>query len=777
MSAAQRHDDLTIDTIESALRAIDADVSREKWARIGMALKAELGEAGFALFDAWSKTAARCYDAKECAATWKSINAGGGVNIATLIWEAQQNGWRFDDDRAKLDAAQIEKRRAEREAEQKAAEAEKRRQQGEAAKLANLTWEASTPAGDGHPYLQDKGVRAHGLGLGEWPLINDSGEVFRRLPDALLIPIMDAKNGKVISLQGILLNSDGGIDKRYLKHGRKRGGFHMIGTPPEAGQPLVFCEGYATGATIHELTGWCVIVTFDAPNLPFVAEIMREKFPQAAFIIAGDNDQFTTKQDGTPVNPGLEYGQRAAQVASGFLIVPKFADLAGEPTDWNDLAAREGEAVVRAQLLANPITSRPDTTGGDVVPATPANDNVDYFTPLPDVNNKGKPLATIENLAEIIDRLGVTARYNVIAKDTEIIIPGETFLSDTKRGSALARIKSQCMRFGMPTEPLGEYLLYLADKQCFNPVQTWIDSKPWDGVSRFQALLDTVETRFDFDRDLFAMLMRRWFISAAAAALKPAGFWSKGVLVFQGAQSLGKTSWFRALLPDWLRDLIKVGALIDPSNKDTIISAVAHWLVELGELDGTFNKADIARLKGFISQDVDQFRRPYAKVEEAFQRRTVFFASVNPEQFLADSTGNSRWWTVPVVGLNTTHEIDMQQLWAEVATWFRAGERWWLDRDEEQQLESANAKHQQADPVEERLQSRLDWKAPAAMWTWATATEVLIAVGIERPTKAEAAGVGRMMRRLNGDRGRRANGRNQVLCPPLLGQRGNDQPY
>jgi len=779
VTAAARHDDLTIETIESALFAIDADCSREKWARIGMALKSELGEGGFALFDAWSKSATRGYDAKECASTWKSIRDGGGVNIGTLIWEAQQRGWQFDTDRQTLDADAIEARRREREAERKDAEAATRQRQGEAAKLANLTWEASAPAGDGHPYLQDKGVRAHGLGVGQWPLVNDAGEVFRHLPDALLIPIADARNGKVISLQGILLDADGGIQKRYLKNGRKRGGFHMIGTPPAAGAPLAFCEGYATGATIHELTGWCVIVTFDAPNLPVVAEAMREQFPQAAFIIAADNDAWTTRPDGSPYNPGLDYAQRAADATRGFLLAPRFADTAGEPTDWNDLAKLEGEAACRAQLLANPVTGgKPDTSAADLPATKPANDNVDYFTPLPDVGGKGKPLATIENLAEIIDRLGVTVRYNMIAKDTEILIPGEQYLDDTKRGAALARIKSQCIRFGMPVEPLGEYLLYLSDQRPFNPVAQWITARPWDGTSRFQALMDTVQTRPDFDRTLFALLLRRWLISAVAAACQPRGFWSKGVLVFQGEQSEGKTTWFRHLVPEDLRELIKVDAMVDPANKDSVISAVSHWLVEIGELDGTLRKADIARLKGFISQDVDLFRRPYARTEEKFQRRTVFFASVNPEQFLADDTGNVRWWTIPVTGLVLEHGIDMQQLWAEVFTWYEAGEKWWLDRAEEQRLEARNADHAQADPVEEMILSRWGNWVDYHLRKQMTATQVLLAIGYDKPTRPQQTSAAAALTKLFGKPKRTGSGRYyDVPDPPTDNHVDDDRPF
>ena len=744
MSAATSHDDLTIDTIEAALFCIPAHLSREKWARIGMALKSELGDGGFTLFDQWSRTGDG-YDAKDCRDTWKSIKPGGGVNIGTLIWEAQQNGFTLRADRQTLDAEAIARRRAERDAERRAAEAETRRVQGEAAKIANLTWDAAQQAGNDHPYLAAKRVRAHGLGIGQWPLINDEGQVFRHVPGALLVPIMDARNGKVISLQGILVDADGAIQKRYMKNGRKRGGFHMIGTPPGAGEPLAFCEGYATGATIHEVTGWCVIVTFDAPNLPVVAEAMREKFPHAAFIIAADNDQWTKLGD--IENPGLHYAQRAADAARACVIAPQFADVTRRPTDWNDLAALEGDHIARAQLLDNPVTR-----GGSTGPATPpaVNDNVDYFTPLPDLGGKGRPLATIENLAEICDRLGVVVRYNVIAKDTEILIPGETFLADTRRGASLARLKSQCIKFGMPTEPLSDYLLYLSDQRPYNPVAQWMQSRPWDGVSRFDDLLATVQTRPDFERELFQLLLRRWLISAAAAAVKPSGFWSKGVLVFQGDQSLGKTSWFRQLLPDGMRDLIKVDASIDPNNKDSIISAVSHWLVELGELDGTLRRADIARLKGFISQDVDLFRRPYARAEEQFQRRTVFFASVNPEQFLADDTGNVRWWTIPCVGLNTDHGIDMQQVWAEVLTWFQAGERWWLTPDEEARLEARNADHAQAHPVEEMIFAKYGNADPYATSYPMTATQVLLSLKFDKPTRDQQTSAAAALRKLFG---------------------------
>lgn len=783
MTASPRHDDLTVETIEAALFSIDANQPRDKWARIGMALKSELGEAGFSLFEAWSKTGDD-FDAKECAATWKSIRAGGGVNIGTLIYEAQQNGFKLNDDRPTLDHAAVERRRAEREADRKAAEAALRKLQGEAAKLANITWDAATPANDAHPYLQNKRVRAHGLAIGEWPLVNDAGEVWKRVPDALLVPILDVENGKVISLQGILVDWDGAIQKRYLRNGRKRGGFHMIGSPPPAGEPLAFCEGYATGATIHELTGWCVVVTFDAPNLPVVAEAMRGKFPHAAFIIAADNDQWTTRPDGTPYNPGMDYAQRAANATRGCIVAPQFADVSTQPTDWNDLAALEGDHAAHAQLLDNPVAAKAGAVVVDQPAGMPVNDNVDYFTPLPDVGGKGKPLATIENLAEVVDRLGVTIRYNMIGKSHEILIPGEQFLIDNRDNASLARLESQCAKFGMPTEKLGGFLCYLADQNPFNPVAVWVESKPWDGVPRVQRLCDTVfavdDKRTPDGRSLKDVLIRRWLISAIAGAFAPNGVSAHGILVFQGDQYLGKTMWFKQLVPEHL-GLLQDGLMLNPSDKDSVKQAVSFWLVELGELDATFRKADVAALKSFVPRQKDVLRLPYAKKESEFARRTVFFGSVNPREFLHDPTGNRRYWTIECahIDLEAQRQLDMQQVWAEVLTFYRAGETHLLTGDEIGALNAHNAEFQAIDPTEERLQTRLDWDAPESQWNWRTSTEILLSVGVDKPTIADATKGASIMRKLNGGRGRRSNGKTVLWCPPKVGDSyvEDDRPF
>jgi len=389
-----------------------------------------------------------------------------------------------------------------------------------------------------------------------------------------------------------------------------------------------------------------------------------------------------------------------------------------------------------------------------------------YHEPLKHTNDKGKPLAHIDNLKQIIYRLGVTIRYNVISKDDEILIPGKSFSVDNKDNASLAWIISECSRFNFPTPRVPEFLTYLADQNLFNPVATWIESKPWDGEERLATLYNTIYTAHNKDNELKEILMYRWLLSAVAAAFSPTGVAAPGILVIQGDQYLGKTKWFKSLVPEEL-DLLKEGMMLRPDDKDSVEQACSFWLVELGELDSTFKKSDIAALKAFITNKSDVLRRAYARKKSHYARRTVFFGSVNPKQFLNDPTGNRRFWTIEAREINHSHDIDMQQVWAEVLHHYRKGESYFLTPEEMDLLNEHNEQFTSVDPIVERINTRMAWDDPESLWEWKTATDILQSIGIDKPTRSDATSVGGHIRRMNGNRSRRSNGVSLLLCPKL----------
>ena len=389
-----------------------------------------------------------------------------------------------------------------------------------------------------------------------------------------------------------------------------------------------------------------------------------------------------------------------------------------------------------------------------------------------DCDAQGQPLKTMTNAAALLKFYRVNARYNVIKKDIEVIIPEQEDCPDTAANTALTVLASLATLNGIYSGNFERYIYALASKNSFNPVMVWIGSKDWDGKDRITALLDTISVDGqNYAVILKPILIKKWLLSCIAAAAMPKGFSCRGVLVLQGAQGLGKTRWIGSLIDEsTLREeVIKLDHHLDGNNKDSILNAIRHWVVEIGELDSSFKK-DIARLKGFITNGSDKIRLPYDKRESEYSRRTVFAATVNASDFLVDPTGSSRWWTLPCTAINYEHKIDMQQLWAQVYVLFNKGgedAQWWLTTEEQELLEQCNAVHQIVNAVCDQLAACLDFDSSKAEWRKASATEVLQQIGIERPTNAQARDCGTYLRQELGEPNR-SQGKNRWLTPPNI---------
>jgi putative DNA primase/helicase len=327
----------TLDTIRAALSCIPPDLPRDEWARVGMALKHELGEAGFDEFDAWSQ-GGETYKAKATRDTWRSIKASGAVGIGSLFHLAKQHGFKFETTQAPAPPAtpeQLKARNEARRAEAAREQAERGRRQRDAAAEAARAWgEASEAGADAAGYLVRKAAKPYGV------RINAAG--------ALLVPMRNA-TGELCNVQTIkpAKPDDGGPDKLFLKGGRKSGLLHWCGTPDGA-PVLLIAEGYATAASIHEATGRPVAVAFDCGNLAPVVRALRGRFPAARIVIAGDDDRATAARTGR--NPGREKATEAAKLAQGVAVFPD--GLADGASDWNDLHQSAGLDAVREPIEA-----------------------------------------------------------------------------------------------------------------------------------------------------------------------------------------------------------------------------------------------------------------------------------------------------------------------------------------------------------------------------------------------------------------------------------------
>ncbi|MDI1267798.1 MAG: DUF927 domain-containing protein [Polaromonas sp.] len=326
---------ISLETTRAALSYIPANLARDEWARVGMAIKSEFPDsAGRDLFTDWSATADG-YDAKAALSTWRSIKAGGGVSIGTLLHLAKERGFELPHaSRAtgKPSADVVARLASERDARQQAEQAKQRAGHASAAVEAEGLWQAASETGTS-PYLVRKGVQPHGV---------------RFAADGwLLVPLRDAAD-QLCNVQRIApaMPSDG-PDKLFLKGGRKSGLWHMLGDVSNhapAPAVLLVAEGYATAASLHEATGHPVAVAFDAGNLAHVAKALRQLYPTALLVLCGDDDVQTFARTGN--NPGGDKAAAAARAVRGLAVFPESLPDGG--SDFNDLHQAAGLVAVRA---------------------------------------------------------------------------------------------------------------------------------------------------------------------------------------------------------------------------------------------------------------------------------------------------------------------------------------------------------------------------------------------------------------------------------------------
>jgi len=358
---------------------------------------------------------------------------------------------------------------------------------------------------------------------------------------------------------------------------------------------------------------------------------------------------------------------------------------------------------------------------------------------------------TIENLKCLLDGYSITVRYNQLKRELEIRIPGLVTSQENADHVSRAQIKSAVLLNGFGTDKVDEFLLAIADENQYNPALTWIKSKEWDGVDRIPEICNTITVKEGFPTWFRDILIETWLLSAVSAVSRP-GFKSRGVLTLQGPQGIGKTSWIQSLVSDPVlkHELVKTDHLMDAANKDSVIGATRSWITEFGELEASF-KRDAAKLKGFITNDKDVFRLPYARSESSFPRRTVFAATVNDQAFLQDKTGNSRFLTLPAIKIDFKHSVDMQQVFAQLLVKLEAGAQWWLDPQEQDLLNAHNEAFRTVDVIEEGILATFGPKRDGRRDAFMSAADAIDFAKVGPVTNTAAREAGRALRQLYGE--------------------------
>lgn len=169
-----------------------------------------------------------------------------------------------------------------------------------------------------HPYLEKKNVKPHDLRA-----INFKSNENKEILNSLVIPAFNIINETAIKddsyalgVQTLQFICPNGFKMNYP--GRPISGcFYLFYGVTET---VYLCEGWATGASLYEITEATVAVCFSCNNLSKAAVNIKKLYPYSKFIVAADNNK-----------DGIKYGKKTAKLIGGTLTYPPT-----ESTDFND---------------------------------------------------------------------------------------------------------------------------------------------------------------------------------------------------------------------------------------------------------------------------------------------------------------------------------------------------------------------------------------------------------------------------------------------------------
>lgn len=213
-------------------------------------------------------------------------------------------------------------------------DAERAEQRRVVAEVCADIWESARQADASHPYLARKGVQPHGAGV--------TGD------GRLVVPLFDLDTGDISSVQYI--DDDGG--KYYQPGGETGGKGWVIGELGDGTGVCYIAEGFATAATVHEVSGRPCFVAYSASNLVPVMGKVRTLYPAFDVVIVADNDKGGV---------GERYAVQAVAKHGGRFVMPP---LLGDANDYvkagHDLASiLTPSSVVDWLIPADDFASQP----------------------------------------------------------------------------------------------------------------------------------------------------------------------------------------------------------------------------------------------------------------------------------------------------------------------------------------------------------------------------------------------------------------------------------
>ena len=255
-------------------------------------------------------------------------------------------------------------------------------------------------------------------------------------------------------------------------------------------------------------------------------------------------------------------------------------------------------------------------------------------------------------------------------------------------------------------------ILAVAAERSYHPIKEYLDNLPdWDGTDRVETLL--IDYFNATDNSYTRAVTRKMMVAAVARIVHP-GTKFDSVLILNGPQGIGKSTFFAKLAGDWFSDSLTLTDMKDKAGPEKL---QGYWILELGELAG-MRKTDVEVVKSFISRSDDKYRASYGVNVESHPRQCIIVGSTNAESgFLRDITGNRRFWPVRISGDGKRKAwqmsvYDVEQIWAETLVLYAKGEKLYLEGSDVELAANEQADAMESDEREGLVRTYLDTLLP-----------------------------------------------------------------
>lgn len=359
----------------------------------------------------------------------------------------------------------------------------------------------------------------------------------------------------------------------------------------------------------------------------------------------------------------------------------------------------------------------------------------DETPPVKLLEDNGAPAKIAENVARMLPFYPRGApRYDAFSD--RILWPDGEEVTDQDeldvQGWLMSRPTSSRVRVGPDVVHGG--IVLLAHRHPYDALHDFLRALPaWDQTPRLDTWL--VDIARCEDLSSVRLFGRKWLIQAMARGTTP-GIEADGVLILEGPQGLGKNRLIRALFGDFQKSL----ACYAPGDIEAARIADSSWVVHDDEFGGS--RADVDRLKAFVSTTHDTYRPPYGRNLVTRMRRAVIVASTNQSTYLTDET-NRRFMPVRVGEIDVERaREERDQLFAEALSARTSGEPWWIHASDPTAFEAQDSRRAR-DIIEEDVAAFVLGRTKPL-----TTVELADAIGIpaERRDRALEMRLGRALR-------------------------------